>query len=294
MTTPLDHLIRQARSPLGRHVTVDPQADNGPLTQLAQLLSRVNGLTVFNAGVQLYRAGDIGLGPELQHWNTRATWKDSYRGLADGLFCFGQDLFGRQFAIEHREHVVLFDPETADRTPIGTTLDDWAGWLLDDPDVNGTRAYATAWQDRFGALDHDQRLIPLQFFTLGGTYAFDNIIAKPADTCMRIRGPLAQQLHDLPEGAQVHLMPEQPGTTQLAYTELDVFADYNSFIIQDDAARFTPTRDWTRALITDLIATAPGAVGVGTARRTTVPVILDIRTTPPQTNLDDWDHVTQA
>jgi hypothetical protein len=211
------------------------------------------------------------------------------------LFCFGQDLFGRQFAVEHREHIVLFDPETAERTRLGTSLDDWAAWLLDGPDVNGT----TAWQDRFGPLDHNQRLIPLRFFTLGGPYDFDNIVAKPADERMRIRGPLAQHLHDLPDGAQVRLMPEQPATSptdsnQLAYAELDVFADYNSFVVQDEATRFKPDRQWTRALITDLIAAAPGAIGVGTARRVTVPVILDVRTTAPDNDFDDWDHVTQA
>jgi hypothetical protein len=299
MTSPLDQLLQQARSPLGPRAAVDLQTTSGPLAELGLLLTRVNGLTLFNAGVQVFHAGHSGLGPELQHWNQPATWKDTYGDLAHGLFCFGQDLFGRQFAVEHREHIVLFDPETAERIRIGTLLGDWAAWLLDDPDVNGTRAYATAWQDRFGPLDHNQRLIPMRFFTLRGPYDFDNIVAKPADECMRIRGPLAQQLHDLPDGAQVRLMPEQPSTAasdteQLAYAELDVFADYNSFVVQDEAARFKPDRQWTRALITDLIAAAPGAVGVGTARRVTVPVILDVRTTAPDNDFDDWDHVTQA
>ena len=123
---------------------------------------------------------------------------------------------------------------------------------------------------------------------MGGTYDFDNHVTKDAVTCMRIRGPLAQTIHDLPGGAQVHLMAEhapaaKPGSKQLAYAELDVFADYNSLMMQDETARFAPDRAWTRALIMDMVATREDVIGVGTARRTTVPVILDVR-----------DHVTEA
>lgn len=93
-------------------------------------------------------------------------------------------------------------------------------------------------------------------------------------------------------------MAEQPPTAprarqQPAYAELDVFADYNCFIVQDETATVDPGRAWTRALITDLVAAAPGAVGVGTVRRVTVPVILDVRTTGPD-SVEKWDHVTQA
>jgi hypothetical protein len=262
-------------------------------------LSRINGFTVFNAGIQVFHAGSTGIGPELKHRNAPGTWKDTYGGHAEGLFCFAQDLFGRQFAITGNHDIATFDPETADLALIGTSLDDWAAWLLADPDVRGAHAFAGAWQDRHGPLDHDQRLIPLQQFTMGGSFDDDNLAAKDAVACMRIRGPLAQTIHDLPDGAQVHLMPEQPPArtgaddTRLAYAELDVFADYNSFFVQDETARFDP-EDWTMPLINDLIAGGGGVFGVGTARRTTVPVILDVRTVAPDDNFDGWDHVTEA
>ncbi|MEV6900368.1 hypothetical protein [Amycolatopsis sp. NPDC051372] len=253
-------------------------------------MSTVNGFTVSNAGIQLFRGGPTGLGPELQHWNTPATWKDTYGGQTDGLFCFAQDLFGRQFAITGNHEIITFDPETAGRTPIGTSLDDWAAWLLADPDVRGVHAFAGAWQDRHGPLDHDQRLLPLRLFTTGGSYGDDNLVVKDAITCMRARGPFASTIHDLPDGAQVHLMPDQLPTstdsgadgTRLVYAELDVFADYNSFFVQDETVRFDPD-DWTMPLINDLIAGDNGVFDVSTARRTTVPVILDVRTTAPTT-----------
>ncbi|MFD2422399.1 SMI1/KNR4 family protein [Amycolatopsis pigmentata] len=195
MTPALQPLLDRSRGPTGQPRQVDLGVERGPLAELADLLSAKNGFFVFNAGIQIYRAGEPGLGPELQEWNTTEAWKDNYGGLADGLFCVGQDLFGRQFAIDNRHTVVVFDPETAERIPIGESLEAWAAWLWEDPDVNGTRAYATAWQDEHGALTPDQRLIPLRFFILGGSYDFDNVAVKDARTCMRIRGPIAQTIN---------------------------------------------------------------------------------------------------
>lgn len=203
--TPLEELVSRARSPLGPSVAVDLGA--GLLGALGTLLSHTNGFAVFNYGVQVFRAGDDGYGPDVVTWNDHATWKDTYQGLADGLFCFGQDLFGVQFAVEDNRRVTAFDPETGERTTIGETLDDWAEWLLAEPDERGAHAFATAWQDRHGALDHDQRLLPRQLFVLGGTYDDDNLLVRDAVTCMRTRGPIARRLHDAPDHTQVTIVP---------------------------------------------------------------------------------------
>lgn len=199
-------LLDRARGPLGPRIQPDFGVTSGPLAELAELLAAQNGCYVFNAGVQIFHAGPEGFGPDLAAWNAPGTWKYTYGGLADDLFCFGQDLFGTQFAVVDNRKVVAFDPETAQRSELGTTLDAWARWLLRDPDVNGTYGIATAWQDAHGALDHTQRLVPWQFFVLGGQYDLANMVAKPAVECMRIRGPIARQVHDLPDGAQVQLI----------------------------------------------------------------------------------------
>lgn len=201
----LRRLLERARGPLGPSVRPDFGASSGPLAELSELLAEQNGCYVFNAGVQVFRAGPEGLGPELGAWNDRDTWKYTYEGLADDLFCFGQDLFGTQFAVLGNRQVIAFDAETGERTVLGASLGDWAGWLLADPDVNGTYGIATAWQDENGALDHDRRLVPWRFFVLGGEYELSNLVAKPAVECMRIRGPVARQVHDLPDGAEIRL-----------------------------------------------------------------------------------------
>ncbi|QZL04193.1 DUF2625 family protein [Streptomyces sp. BHT-5-2] len=305
MTTPfdpqyLDALTARARYPLGPPVTVELDRSDGAYGELAALLTRHNGLTAFNAGLQIFRAGAEGLGPDLQTWNDPQTWKHTYQGLADGLLCFAQDLFGTQFALDSEGHVVRFDPETAERTILGDSLEQWAQWLLSDPDVNATHAFATSWQDRHGALTHDQRLIPLRFFTLGGTYEDANLTVKEAAQCMRIRGPLAQALYSLPDGAHFQMTATPPPSDPdlLSHHELEVRADYSTLLIMDDDANLDePERAWFDTLVADWINASPGVVSMGTARPFSVPVTVDVRRTSPagdDLEFQQADHVTQA
>lgn len=201
----LVELLRRSRGPAGPDVDAEFDRTAPAWQQLRRMLAACNGYAVFNAGVQVFRAGNVGVGPDLQTWNAPDTWKDTYGGLADGLFCFAQDLFGVQFAIDGSGEVVSFDPETADRTAIGADLNAWAAWLLSDPGGNGAGATATEWQDRCGALAHDQRLIPIRFFVLGGDYSLGNLRVEDSVTAMRIRGPIARQVHGLPDGSAIRL-----------------------------------------------------------------------------------------
>ncbi len=207
MGTPVQELLTRVRAPLGRAAAVDFGVPAGPLRELAQLLSHTNGFSLFGSAVQVYRAGVDGLGPELLAWNTGGPWKDSFGGLADECFCFGQDVLGTQFAVAD-DRVVLFDPETADTEVLGRTLDDWASWLLDDPLVNATVGLTVEWERARGALEPHERLVPLQLIALGGELALDNLVVREAAEALRIRGPIARQLHDLPDGAEVHLTVE--------------------------------------------------------------------------------------
>ncbi|WP_236652349.1 DUF2625 family protein [Streptacidiphilus neutrinimicus] len=204
----LETLLGRARGPMGPSIELDFGTGSGPLAELGALLSRINGFFLFNAGVQVFRAGEEGLGHDLLAWNGENTWKDTYDGLADDLFCFAQDIFGTQFAIVEGREVVRFDPETAQDELLGESLEDWAAWLLADPDVNGAASFAYAYQQEKGALDPSERLVPRTFFVGGGGYDFDNFVAYDAVTAMRIRGPIAQQVHELPDGATLRLRIE--------------------------------------------------------------------------------------
>ncbi|WP_042407777.1 hypothetical protein [Streptacidiphilus carbonis] len=202
-TSALAQLLARARGPMGPSAELDFGVESGPLAELGSVISQLNGFFLFNAGVQVFRVGDEGYGPDLLSWNHEDTWKDTYDGLADDLFCFGQDIFGNQFAIIGGEEVVVFDPESARVAPLGNSLEEWAAWLLADEDVNGAASFAYAYQKELGALDPAERLVPLTFFIGGGSYDFDNFVARDSVTAMRIRGPIAQQVHDLPDGATI-------------------------------------------------------------------------------------------
>jgi hypothetical protein len=208
MTTDFLDLVPHGPYPLGRPVQIRFSRDNGPFGELADLLSHLNGFTIADGGVQVFRAGDPGLGPELEHWNRRETWKETYDGLADDMLCFGQDLFGVQFAIDGNGQVITFDPETATREVLGPSLADWAHWLLADMDLHATATFAARWQKTHGQLDHSQRLLPLRLFMLGGDYTDDNLVVRDAVTAMRIRGPLSHELHDLPDATPVQLLTD--------------------------------------------------------------------------------------
>lgn len=208
----LKQLVRLAKGSAAASIHVDFGVRDGPLAELSALLSDINGFTLFDGGVQVFHAGAAtppqdgdDHGPELLSWNAAETWKDAYGGLADDVFCFGQDLFGVQYGIVDNEAVVTLDPETGETDIIGHDLETWAAWLLEDTDANGAASFAQAYQAEQGVLTPSQRLVPLQFFVTGGSYDYENLVAKDAAEAMRIRGPIAQQISQLPDGAEIVL-----------------------------------------------------------------------------------------
>ena len=197
-------LLDRARGPMGPEVEVDLGDRRPAFRELSRMLSALNGFFAFNAGIQVFRVGDQGWGPELGEWNVARTWKSTYGPLADGLFCFGQDLLGAQFALDAAASVVRFDAETGRRQHLGQSLEDWAGWLLADP-TTGCGELALAWQRANRALEPGERLLPRRLLVTGGAVQLDNLMATDAAKAMRIRGPVAQQVHGLPPGTTVTL-----------------------------------------------------------------------------------------
>lgn len=203
----LKTLLKRASDPLAAPVNLDFGTTQGPFGQLQKLLKQRNGFFCFNAGIQVFRAGDSGHGYDLGLWNHPETWKDTYGGYADGPLWFAQDLFGHQFGILP-DTVCVLDPETAQTRALATSLEGWADWLLSDSDVNGRYRLATDWQDAFGPLEITERLLHLQPLVLGGENDTDNIVVRDAIVAMRARGPIAQQIATLPDGAQIEFRIE--------------------------------------------------------------------------------------
>ena len=197
-------LLDRARGPMGPDVEVDLGDDRLAFRELGRMISALNGFSSFNGGVQVFRVGDQGWGPELGEWNLPGAWKYTYGPLAADLFCFAQDLLGAQFALDGSAAVLRFDAETGRRQHLGDSLEDWAGWLLADP-AHGCGELAVTWQRADRALEPAERLLPRQLLVTGGAVTLDNLVATDAAKAMRIRGPVAQQVHGLPPGTTVRI-----------------------------------------------------------------------------------------
>jgi hypothetical protein len=172
--------------------------------RLDELLESRNGFYAFESALHVLPqpAGPDPSTMDLGRWNDDALWRGGYGGLADGLTFFAEDLFGGQFALRD-DDVVTFDPETGDVTRLAADLDGWAERLLEDYPLLTGQSLGHDWQALHGRLPAGMRLLPKRPFVLGGGYDVANLYALDATRGMRLRGELAVQLRDLPDGAMV-------------------------------------------------------------------------------------------
>lgn len=73
-----------------------------------------------------------------------------------------------------------------------------------------------------------------------------------------------------------------------------LFADYYQFYLQDEDAEGDLSDSWTEEAVDNLLALAPGTIGVGTVRNMDVPVEVEIRDSEPSSDFQEWDHVTEC
>jgi len=76
--------------------------------------------------------------------------------------------------------------------------------------------------------------------------------------------------------------------------ELELFADYYQFYLQDEQAKGDLSQAWTEQAVERLMALAPATVGVGTVRNMTVPVTIEVRRSEPADDLEAWDQVNDC
>ena len=170
--------------------------------ELRELLDARNGFYALESALHVFPAGQAFVATSLEDWNAAGGWRSGYADMAEGLLFFAEDAFGGQFALRD-EQVVTFDPETGEAQPLASSIEDWADQLLSDFEFLTGQPLAHEWQTRNGALPPGERLIPKVPFVLGGEYDVDNVYALDAAHGMAIRGELAVQLRDLPDGAKV-------------------------------------------------------------------------------------------
>ena len=75
---------------------------------------------------------------------------------------------------------------------------------------------------------------------------------------------------------------------------LELFADYHQIYLQDENAEGDLSESWTEEAVQNMIALAPGTIGVGTVRNNTVPICVEVVENKPEDNYDEWDKVNEC
>jgi hypothetical protein len=76
--------------------------------------------------------------------------------------------------------------------------------------------------------------------------------------------------------------------------DLELFADYNQFYLQDESASGDLSEAWTNEAVERLLALAPGTIGVGTASNGSVPVAVEVLGGAPAELLEPYDQIVEC
>ena len=80
----------------------------------------------------------------------------------------------------------------------------------------------------------------------------------------------------------------------MSRAQLTLFADYFQFYLQDENAAGDLSESWTEEATANLLALAPGTIGVGTVRNMDVRVEVEVTDIEPYVDLDRWDQVVDC
>jgi hypothetical protein len=194
---PLTRLLALAGPPLGAPGAV-PSPDTP--AALAPLWRARNGFVAFWSALQVFPVGGGAPAPAFE--TVDALLRSAYGPLAEGHTAFAQDLFGSLFTWDGSS-VCRWDPETGEAEGVADDLDGWAAALLAEPELLAGSAFAFDWQERHGALEAGERLVPLLPWVLDGDWEDANL--EPRDTLVALqeRAALARAVAELPDGAEI-------------------------------------------------------------------------------------------
>lgn len=200
----IERLVTIAGDHLGGFVDQQQAGILTSNTQLGVLLSKKNGFFAFEAALRVFPLETVTSSYGLKDWNSENLWRKVYGNLTQGLFFFAEDIFGGQFCLKN-DGVYSFDPETAECKPIAKTIDEWAGVILRDYKILTGFPLAHLWQQTYGPLAPRERLVPKKFFVMGGEFSIENLVNVDGAKGLQIRGPIARQIHSLPDGTKIEL-----------------------------------------------------------------------------------------
>ena len=169
---------------------------------LLALLQKRNGFYAHESALHVFPSHSSQQEIGLVDWNENALWRNEYKGLADDCLFFAEDVFGGQFCIKGGK-VYTFDPETGALDYLADDIEGWAQAIVSDYEVLTGYPLAHQWQEQNGQLPAKKRLLPKLPFVAGGEFVLDNLYLADAVEGMRFRADIANQIKDLPDGAQI-------------------------------------------------------------------------------------------
>jgi hypothetical protein len=169
---------------------------------LGDLLALKNGFFAFESALHVFPHAADAPSITLDRWNAETLWKNEYGPLVQGLFFFAEDIFGNQFGLSG-EMVCFFDAETGQTEKIADCVGEWAEIILKDYEQLTSYPVAHWWQKQFGPIKASSRLMLKQPLALGGNYDLKNVFEVDRVEGMKLRGHIALQIKDLPDGTQI-------------------------------------------------------------------------------------------
>ena len=169
---------------------------------LLEMLSIRNGFYALESALHVFPShsteSDIGL----DEWNSESLWRSEYKEMLGNCLFFAEDLFGSQFCIKDNK-VYTFDPETGEFEYLAENIEGWAQAIIEDYNALTGYPLAHKWQQNNGVLPSNKRLLPKIPFVAGGEFALENLYLGDSVKAMQFRASLANQIRDLPDGAQI-------------------------------------------------------------------------------------------
>lgn len=176
-----------------------------PRCLLDDLYSVRNGCFAFAGALHILPLRTMGNEIGAIDWNLSTCWREEYGVLIDQrAFFFAEDVFGNQFGLLDNCFVFM-DAETGALKHMGCSLDEWADKVMENWRSWTGFDLAHQWQERFGPIVDGNRLMPKIPFVLGGPMDLDNLASCSSIAIMRLRGHIAIQVRDVPEGGTIRI-----------------------------------------------------------------------------------------
>lgn len=176
-------------------------------------LSKTNGCEVFHGYFRIFGL-DSKRPIDVATWNEQLTWKFAWNGAASDFWCFGETVFGDQYAFANSDLRPGADAPVYQLHHISMTADrSWADsfslFVEDDLLVNASKPYLPRFNNAYHSLgpvklENHLLLVPSLLFLPEGDHGEQSLFqTAPAKAAMIINGDLATQWESAPDGSVV-------------------------------------------------------------------------------------------